>query len=78
MEFKGAGKTKAPYLAATILSILVGACCHAMFGICGRILTDGAVGNNGMYGKDIGMFWTIWDAFFGLIFKGELTEQGAV
>lgn len=27
--------------------------------------------------RDKGMFWTGWDAFFGLRFKGELTEQGA-
>ena len=27
--------------------------------------------------KDKGMFWTIWEAFFGLRFKGELTAQGA-
>lgn len=30
-----------------------------------------------MDGKDIGMFWTVWEAFFGLRFKWELTAQGA-
>ena len=30
-----------------------------------------------MDGRDKGMFWTEWDAFFGLRFKGELTTQGA-
>jgi len=71
------GNTKGPYLAATILSILVGVCCPAIFGICGGILTDGAIGNNAMDGRDIGMFWTVWEAFFRLRLKGELTAQGA-
>ena len=30
-----------------------------------------------MDGRDIGMFWTVWEAFFGLRFKGELATQGA-
>ena len=30
-----------------------------------------------MGSRDKGMFWTKWDAFFGLRFKGELTAQGA-
>ena len=30
-----------------------------------------------MDGKDKGMLWTEWEAFFELRFKGELTEQGA-
>lgn len=29
-----------------------------------------------MDGRDKGMFWTKWEAFFGLRFKGELTTQG--
>jgi len=49
-----------------------------MFGICGRTLADGAVGNNIMDSRDIGMFWTVWEAFFGLRFKGELNGQGAL
>lgn len=77
MAFKGTGKTNVPYLAATILSILVGACCPAIFGICGRILTDRAAGDNVMDGKDIGKFWTVWETLFGLRFKGELTAKGA-
>jgi len=55
----------------------VGAYCPAIFEICGGILTDGAIVNNAMDGRDIGIFWTIWEAFFGLRFKGELTAQGA-
>lgn len=31
-----------------------------------------------MDGRDKGMFWTIWKAFFGLRFKGELDGQGVV
>ena len=30
-----------------------------------------------MDGKEKGMFWTEWEAFFRLRFKGELTAQGA-
>jgi len=55
----------------------VSACCPAIFGICGGILIDGVVGNNAMDGRDIGIFWTVWEAFFLLRFKGELTAQGA-
>ena len=35
------------------------------------------VGSNVMDRRDKGMFWTEWEAFFGLRFKGELTIQGA-
>lgn len=38
MEFKGIGRTRGPYLAAMILSILVGACGPAMTGVEGKVL----------------------------------------
>jgi len=31
-----------------------------------------------MVDRDNGMFWTVWGAFFGLRFEGELDGQGAV
>jgi len=40
MEFKGTGKTKGPYLAATILSIFVRAYWPAMTKVGGMILVD--------------------------------------
>ena len=36
------------------------------------------VGSNVMDGRDKGMFWNEWEVFFGLRFKGELTDKGAV
>jgi len=36
------------------------------------------VGSNVMDGRDKGMFWIVWEAFFGLRFKGELDGQGVV
>jgi len=38
--FKGACKTKGPYLATTILSIFVGSYWSAMTGVFGRILAN--------------------------------------
>jgi len=43
----------------------------------GRTLVDWMVGSSEIDGRDKGI-WTIWEAFFGLRSKGELTEQGAL
>jgi len=31
-----------------------------------------------MDGREKGMLWIVWEVFFRLIFKGELTAQGVV